>query len=43
VKYQMRPPKMHTTGRPDNSLLYIHPPNRPVRRPESELTPGAGS
>ena len=43
VKYQMRPPKMHTTGRPDNSLLYIHPPNKAVRRPAAEVTPEVGS
>jgi hopanoid C-3 methylase len=42
VKYRMRPPKVHTTGRPDNSLLYIPPPNKPVRRSESAVIPGAG-
>ncbi|HKN01022.1 MAG TPA: hopanoid C-3 methylase HpnR [Candidatus Binataceae bacterium] len=42
VKYQMRPPKMHTTGRPDASLLYIHPPNRTSHSPEPAPPPAGG-
>jgi hopanoid C-3 methylase len=30
VKYQMRPPAIHTDKRPEASLLYIHPPQKSV-------------
>jgi hopanoid C-3 methylase HpnR len=36
VKYQMRPPRIHTEGRPDAKLLYIHPPNKPARVPQTD-------
>jgi hypothetical protein len=40
VKYSMRPPSMHTEGRPTNEQLYIHQP-KPSR--PTAATPAAGN
>jgi hypothetical protein len=39
VRYQMRPPQIHTEGRPDAKLLYIHPPNKPSHSAQPDTKP----
>jgi hopanoid C-3 methylase HpnR len=41
VKYSMRPPSMHTDGRPTADKLYIHMP-KPSRPAAAAATPAAG-